>query len=164
MNNHFMKQRSAAAGLILMSSQLEPTATYEFEAEILIMNHPSKIRVNYEPVIHVGSVRQTGKIMEIHKIMETTTNKIDQEIGEEGKDELSVSPSTSSTPMKEKSLEIPQVSPSNGNQQSDEVGNGDKAIIRFKFLYNPEFIMIGETIIIREDRTKGIGKITRLIR
>jgi GTPase len=130
-----IKQRLASSGLVLMSSQLEPSSYYEFEAEMLIMNHPSKIRVNYEPVIHVGSVRQTGKIKEIRRIQ--SINNQEDEINSFSQDDVTT-------------------------KGMDEVGNGEKALVRFKFLYNPEFIMVGETIIIREDRMKGIGKITRL--
>jgi GTPase len=129
------KKRCNASGLVLMSSHLQPYACYEFEAEMLIMNHPSKIKVNYEPVIHVGSVRQCGKIISLEKIIDDLPVTVED--GEEERKEREV-------------LKI------------REVGNGEKALIKFRFIYNPEYITQGETIIIREDRTKGIGKITRI--
>jgi GTPase len=128
------KKRCNASGLVLMSSYLQPYACSEFEAEMMIMNHPSKIKVNYEPVIHVGSVRQSGKIISIEKLIGDLATVDD---GEEERKER-------------ESFKI------------REVGNGEKAVIRFRFIYNPEYVTIGETIIIREDRTKGIGKITKI--
>lgn len=35
---------------------------YEFEALVLILHHPTTIKVNYEPTIHCGTVIQTAKI------------------------------------------------------------------------------------------------------
>ena len=40
---------------------------------------------------------------------------------------------------------------------------GDTAKIKFKFLKKPEFLHIGDTILFREGRTRGKGKITKLI-
>lgn len=47
---------------------MQPLAHWEFEAELLVLNHPAKIRVNYEPVVHVGCVKQSAKIISIRKI------------------------------------------------------------------------------------------------
>ncbi|KAH8617371.1 Elongation factor Tu GTP binding domain [Trypanosoma vivax] len=40
---------------------------------------------------------------------------------------------------------------------------GDRSIVRFHFLYRPEFMKVGQQLIFREGRTKGIGTVTRLI-
>ena len=40
---------------------------------------------------------------------------------------------------------------------------GDRAHVHFKFMYNPEYISVGSTLLFREGRTKGMGKITKLI-
>lgn len=40
---------------------------------------------------------------------------------------------------------------------------GDKAVVQFSFLYWPEFVRVGDTIIFREGSTKGVGKVKRLI-
>ncbi|MEA2069919.1 MAG: GTP-binding protein [Asgard group archaeon] len=44
----------------------------------------------------------------------------------------------------------------------DVIRTGDKAIAKFRFLYNPEFIKKGSRIIFREGRTKGIGTIKKV--
>lgn len=43
------------------------------------------------------------------------------------------------------------------------VRTGDKAKIRFRFMYWPEYLKEGSRLIFREGRTKGIGKIVRII-
>ncbi|MHA1121350.1 MAG: GTP-binding protein [Candidatus Heimdallarchaeota archaeon] len=42
------------------------------------------------------------------------------------------------------------------------IRTGDKAKVRFRFLYYPEFLKKGRQILFREGRTKGIGKITKI--
>ena len=43
------------------------------------------------------------------------------------------------------------------------VRTGDKTVIHFKFIHHPEYIEIGNKIVFREGRTKGIGTITSKI-
>ncbi len=93
------RRRTSAAGLVLLSSdavgnscgKVAPQAHWEFEAELLVLNHPSKIRANYEPVVHVGCVRQAAKLISVRKINKTgSTGDVEKE-GKEtvvGSDEL----------------------------------------------------------------------------
>jgi GTPase len=39
---------------------------------------------------------------------------------------------------------------------------GDKGVIRFKFIKKPEYMHVGDTILFREGRTRGKGKITKI--
>ena len=39
---------------------------------------------------------------------------------------------------------------------------GDKCIIKFKFMKKPEYMHIGDTILFREGRTRGKGKVIKL--
>ena len=40
--------------------------------------------------------------------------------------------------------------------------SGEKGIIRFRFMKKPEFMHVGDTILFREGRTRGKGKITKI--
>ena len=42
----------------------------------------------------------------------------------------------------------------------DCMRTGDKGTLRFKFMYHPEWIKSGMTVLFREGRTKGIGVVT----
>lgn len=44
----------------------------------------------------------------------------------------------------------------------DVIRTGDKAKVRFRFLTRPEFLVIGNRLIFREGRAKGIGRITQI--
>jgi GTPase len=39
---------------------------------------------------------------------------------------------------------------------------GDKALVTFRFIKNPEFLRVGSKLIFREGRTKAIGTITKV--
>lgn len=86
-----------------------PKCIREFEAEVSILNHPTTIKINYQPYIHCGTVSQSAKICSMDK-------KI--------------------------------------------IRTGDKANIKFKFMFRPEYIEKDSIIVFREGKTKGIGKIT----
>jgi hypothetical protein len=101
-----------------------PAAHWEFSAEILVLNHPAKIRVNYEPVVHIGAIKQSARILSI---------------------QLMESDSVVSRPAEH--LE----------SCAEGVGNGQKALIRFKFLHYAEFVVPKSNILIREGRTRGVG-------
>lgn len=84
------RRRSSAAGLVLLSADavssgsVTPQAHWEFEAELLVLNHPAQIRANYEPVVHVGCVRQAAKLVSVRKINKAGSVEKD---GKDGKSE-----------------------------------------------------------------------------
>lgn len=41
---------------------------------------------------------------------------------------------------------------------------GDKSLVRFTFIQRPEFIHAGESFIFRDGRTKGVGKVVRVVK
>jgi len=45
----------------------------------------------------------------------------------------------------------------------DSLRTGDKAKVKFRFMFRPEYIKVGERLIFREGRTKGLGIITDII-
>jgi hypothetical protein len=151
------RRRSSATGLVLLSPPVEhsvtadtagvpapvltapsiitapvvvqrhPLAHWEFEAELLVLNHPAKIRVNYEPVVHVGCVKQSAKLLSIRKI-----------IGGSG------TPRGAGSGAKADSSAAVSAGHVIAN---DEVGNGERAICRYDtppcavLLLNPRVFM-----------------------
>lgn len=49
------------------------------------------------------------------------------------------------------------------SMSKDVLRNGDKGLVRFRFMYNSEYIKPNSTIILREGRTKILGIVTRVI-
>ena len=42
-------------------------AAWEFEAEVIILHHPTTIQIGYQPVVHARTVRQSAKIIKMSK-------------------------------------------------------------------------------------------------
>lgn len=121
-------------GMVIVSMSSNPRASWEFEAEILVLYHSSTIAIRYQAMVHCGSVRQAARVCEI----------VDT-IGAGGK--CVIVPETDENAAAGKRV----------------VRTGDRATIRFRFLQSPEYIKEGVRLLFREGRTKGVGKITRVL-
>ena len=49
-------------GMVLRPREAEPTAVREFEAEVMVLNHPTRIDDGYEPVVHLETISETASI------------------------------------------------------------------------------------------------------
>lgn len=47
-------------------------------------------------------------------------------------------------------------------QPTGVLRTGDRAIVRFRFIRSPEYLRMGQRLLFREGRTKGIGRIVDL--
>lgn len=103
-------------GMVLIGKEIisekQNKVTREFMAQIHILHHPSTIRQKYEPVIHIGKISQTAKIVQMDE---------------------------------------------------DNLRTGDKAKVKFRFKYRAEFIEMDDILVFREGKTKGIGKVIKLL-
>tara|TARA_B100000123_G_C25737528_1_gene432208 strand:- start:1678 stop:2880 length:1203 start_codon:yes stop_codon:yes gene_type:complete len=111
-----INKKNIKKGMVLIGKKIiienKNKAVREFIANITILHHPSTIRIKYEPVIHIGKISQTAKVIEMDK---------------------------------------------------ENLRSGDKARVKFRFKYRPEFIEKDDILVFREGRTKGIGKIIELL-
>ncbi|XP_041839109.1 GTP binding protein 1, like isoform X2 [Melanotaenia boesemani] len=62
-----IKRSSIRKGMVMVSPKLMPQATWEFEAEILVLHHPTTISPRYQAMVHCGSIRQTATILSMNK-------------------------------------------------------------------------------------------------
>uniref|UniRef100_A0A3Q1G602 GTP-binding protein 1 n=1 Tax=Acanthochromis polyacanthus TaxID=80966 RepID=A0A3Q1G602_9TELE len=62
-----IKRSSIRKGMVMVSPKLMPLATWEFEAEILVLHHPTTISPRYQAMVHCGSIRQTATILTMNK-------------------------------------------------------------------------------------------------
>uniref|UniRef100_A0A671S4T3 GTP-binding protein 1 n=1 Tax=Sinocyclocheilus anshuiensis TaxID=1608454 RepID=A0A671S4T3_9TELE len=58
-----IKRSSIRKGMVMVSPRLNPQAYWEFEAEILVLHHPTTISPRYQAMVHCGSIRQTATIL-----------------------------------------------------------------------------------------------------
>ena len=54
-------------GMVLCSQELNPNPAKSFEADVLVLTHPTRITNGYEPVIHLFTVGESAKIELIDK-------------------------------------------------------------------------------------------------
>ena len=47
-------------GMALLPREADPTPVREFEAEVMVLNHPTRIREGYEPVVHLETVSEAA--------------------------------------------------------------------------------------------------------
>lgn len=139
------------------STSVFSSNSYCFAVDLLILNHPSRIKVNYEPMVHIGSVKQSARIIMINIPSTTTSSTISYP--------SSISQATTTTDtningVTSSTHTIHSTPPSCSMDKS--IGNGERAVCRFRFLYFPEYISTGDDMLIREDRTKGVGTVLRL--
>jgi hypothetical protein len=112
-------RRRSVLGLVLLPLDTKPVAHWEFEAELLVLNHPSKIRINYEPVVHIGCIKQSARIIAMYSIPITA---------------LSDNPTK---PHKDDSRDM-NIAPSPRHRyQVTELSNGSKAICRYEKCFYP---------------------------
>ena len=49
------------------------------------------------------------------------------------------------------------------SDSKDVLRIGDESVVIFKFCFKPEFVVVGEKLVFREGKTKGVGKIIELL-
>lgn len=116
-----------------------PNAVWEFNARIVIVNHPGKVRISYQSVVHVDNVKQTARIIAITAPV-YGANQTRQR----------TSSSQLSSLVSEKLIE---------SSNDVELGTGDRALCRFRFLFRPEYLHVGSPLFLREGRIRGIGNV-----
>lgn len=62
-----IKRSQIRKGMVLVSSELNPKACWEFEGEIVVLHHPTTISSRYQAMVHCGSIRQTASIQTMSK-------------------------------------------------------------------------------------------------
>lgn len=115
-------EKKIERGQVLVSPSIKPSAIYEFEADIIILKgHSTTIRIGYEPILQVGMVRQTARIVDI--ILK------------------------------------------NGKEISNPcmLRSGDRAYVRFRYKYKPEYIKKDDCILLCEGKIKANGLVKRLL-
>ncbi len=105
-----VKASDIARGMVLCKE--EPKAVREFEAEVLILNHPTRIARGYEPVLHVETIAETVVFEDMDR---------------------------------------------------EYMMAGQSGRVKMRFKFRPHYIYEGQKFIFREARSKGIGKVVKVI-
>jgi GTPase len=62
-----LRREMVRRGMAMVQSKDAAHATWEFEAEVRVLQHPTTIRANYSPVIHAHSIRQAARIVSMEQ-------------------------------------------------------------------------------------------------
>ncbi|EFP00256.1 CRE-CGP-1 protein [Caenorhabditis remanei] len=60
-------KKDVRKGMVLVDPKIKPVASMLFDAEILVLHHPTTIKPNYQAMLHIGSVRQTATLVSMGK-------------------------------------------------------------------------------------------------
>ncbi|WP_458205816.1 GTPBP1 family GTP-binding protein [Haladaptatus sp. NG-SE-30] len=55
-----IREADIERGMVLLPPDADPTPVCEFEAEVMVLNHPTRIGTGYEPVVHLETVSETA--------------------------------------------------------------------------------------------------------
>jgi elongation factor 1-alpha len=57
-----VREAAIERGMALLPREADPTSVREFEAELMVLNHPTRIGDGYEPVVHLETVSEAAAI------------------------------------------------------------------------------------------------------
>ncbi|WP_424006401.1 GTPBP1 family GTP-binding protein [Haloferax denitrificans] len=55
-----VRESEIERGMVLLPGDAEPTAVREFEADVMVLNHPTRIQEGYEPVVHLETISEAA--------------------------------------------------------------------------------------------------------
>eukprot|EP00123_Amoebidium_parasiticum_P015106 comp22790_c0_seq1/m.35694 comp22790_c0_seq1/g.35694 ORF comp22790_c0_seq1/g.35694 comp22790_c0_seq1/m.35694 type:complete len:655 (-) comp22790_c0_seq1:203-2167(-) len=58
-----IKRNQIRKGMVLLGKDVEPRPCIEYDVDLLVLHHPTLITLNYQAMVHCGSVRQTARIV-----------------------------------------------------------------------------------------------------
>lgn len=76
-----IRRNQVRKGMVLLSHDATPKSVQRFTASVLILYHNSTIAKGYQAMAHIGSVRQTVKIVDIDKPFVRTGDRCQGELG-----------------------------------------------------------------------------------
>jgi len=56
-----VREADIERGMVLLPRSADPTPVRSFEAEVMVLNHPTRIGSGYEPVVHLETVSEAAK-------------------------------------------------------------------------------------------------------
>jgi elongation factor 1-alpha len=56
-----VREADVERGMVLLPPDAEPTPVREFEAEVMVLNHPTRIGSGYEPVVHLETIGEAAR-------------------------------------------------------------------------------------------------------
>ncbi|CAM9693685.1 unnamed protein product [Scytosiphon promiscuus] len=155
--------RRTRKGMVLVEASGRPNTSYEFEAEVMVLHHPGVIRENYQPVVHAHNICQSARITSM--VATVPDPKAAPESAAVGT--AAPAGTTGRAPAVAAGgrggggggTKEPMETAQPRGTSTAGLKSGERAVCRFRFLYRPEYLSVGTTIVLREGRTRGFGKV-----
>ena len=129
-----IERTQVSKGMVIVSTKEQCVKVEYFTAEVIVYRtHHTTIRVGYETMVHVNSVRAVAKLIEIKE-----------------KKKVKLKKSTEITKAAETEDDVTSLS------------LGDRAIIRLQFKQRPRYISIGDRVLLAETKVKMTGRVTEI--
>lgn len=132
----------------MISPKLHPQATWEFEAEILVLHHPTTISPRYQAMgqSKCSSIFLTTFYIRIYNphVKQTQHKQLSFYFN------LSVHCGS----IRQTATIL--------SMNKDCLRTGDKATVHFRFIKTPEYLHCDQKLVFREGRTKAVGTITKV--
>jgi elongation factor 1-alpha len=55
-----VREADIERGMVLLPREADPEPVREFDAEVMVLNHPTRIGTGYEPVVHLETIGEAG--------------------------------------------------------------------------------------------------------
>lgn len=133
--------------MVMVSPKLCPLATWEFEAEILVLHHPTTISPRYQAMGGYSCADLPGKHPVVASSLFATTSF-----------------STHLCPVLAHLVHCGSIRQTATilSMNRDCLRTGDKASVHFRFIKTPEYLHCDQRLVFREGRTKAVGTITKV--
>ncbi|MFW6003444.1 MAG: GTPBP1 family GTP-binding protein [Halanaeroarchaeum sp.] len=56
-----VREADLERGMVLLSEETDPQPVRAFEAEVVVLNHPTRIHTGYEPVVHLETISEAAR-------------------------------------------------------------------------------------------------------
>ena len=172
-----LTRENVKKGMSLLDMKIYPIASRLFEIEIWTIDDTTKILKNsYQPILNIKHIRQGVKIKNPDDIFlflndNEKQNDLETLIEDDEINLANVQEKINNLIKKKKSRikiqtdEKLEVDIKNNNKNEIMVGPIDKkAKLTVEFLFNPEYISIGQKIIINDQSLKAYGVITKIFK
>ncbi|CAO3683901.1 unnamed protein product [Umbelopsis ramanniana] len=133
-----------AKSMVLLEAPVAESYT-EFVADIIVLYHPSGVRVGASGMIHCGSIRQYARAVQVLH------------------NENSISDPSTPTISHATTMSRSMSSPVESSAKNDlRIITGQQGSVVFRFFHKPEYLRIGAQVLFIDSGMKCVGKITNL--
>ena len=163
-----LTKENVKKGMYLLDTRITPVASRLFEIEVWTIDDTTRTLKNtYQPILNIKHVRQGVKIKnpdEIFLFLSDNKRINDLEKIIEN-DEINLSNIKNNINNKEKKKKNNNKFDSNNNSSVIIIGPEDKKTkLIVEFLFNPEYISVGQKVIINDQILKAYGVITKIFK